>query len=144
MTNHIDSSIHALRDKLTNLQRNITDNGNFANIVIKESENIKKNAQKTKEESVVLQNKYNKATHELDEKLNNVKGTKERANELYKKSLNLVAKVTKTQVEIENLENSGQLGDLETLERQLQNLIKKMNDYTGRLESKMQWYKNCN
>ncbi|CAH1103667.1 unnamed protein product [Psylliodes chrysocephalus] len=144
LTNHIDSSIHALRDKLTNLQRNITDNGNFANIVIKESENIKKNAQKTKEESVVLQNKYNKATHELDEKLNNVKGTKERANELYKKSLNLVAKVTKTQVEIENLENSGQLGDLETLERQLQNLIKKMNDYTGRLESKMQWYKNCN
>lgn len=144
LTNRIDDDIHVLKDKLADLQRNITDNGIFANRVVEESVNIKKNAQKTKEESGVLQDKYNKATNDLAKKLNNVKVTKERASELFKKSINLVAKVTKTQEDIQKLEDSGQLYDIETLERQLQGLIKKMSDYTGQLESKMQYYKHCN
>ncbi|CAG9828598.1 unnamed protein product [Diabrotica balteata] len=144
LTTHIDTDIRGLKNKLTDLQRNITDNGIFANRVIEESINIKQNAQKTREESVVLQEKYNKATNELDQKLNNVKATKERASDLFKKSINLVAKVTKTQEDIQKLEDSGQLLELKTLEDTLQGLIKKMNDYTSRLEGKMQYYKNCN
>ncbi|KAG5893086.1 hypothetical protein JTB14_029481 [Gonioctena quinquepunctata] len=143
-TNEIDNHIHTLKDKLTDLQRNITDNGIFANRVIEESGNIVKSAEKTKEESKELQNKYNKATHELERKLNNVKATKERAGDLFTKALNLVAKVTKTQEDIQKLEDNGQGEELENLENLLQELIKKMNSYTAQLDTRVLYYKNCN
>nr|XP_023021103.1 laminin subunit beta-1 isoform X2 [Leptinotarsa decemlineata] len=143
-TQDIHNHIHTLKNKLTDLQRNITDNGIFANRVIEESENIVKSAQKTKDDSLELQNKYNAATGELEQKLNNVKATKERANDLFTKALNLVARVTKTQEDIQKLEDSGQGEELKNLENLLQDLIKKMNKYTSQLDNKVLFYKNCN
>ncbi|CAH2007905.1 unnamed protein product [Acanthoscelides obtectus] len=142
-TKNIDDNIHALKSKLTDLQRNITDSGVFANRVIKNSVSIMKNAQQTKTDSAKLQEQYHTVQKELDDKLNNVKSIKERADELFNKALNLVAKVTKTQDDIHQLENNNQSNDLDHLERQLQNLIRRMNEYTGALEGKLQYYKSC-
>lgn len=142
-TAKIDTHIDTLKKKLTDLQRNITDNGIFANRVIEESVNIVKNAEKTKEDARQLEEKYNKTRNELDQKLNNVKSTKERANDLFTKALNLVSRITNTQEGIHKLEDSNQRDDLDHLERQLEMLIKKMNDYTSILEGKVVYYKNC-
>ncbi|KAJ8950383.1 hypothetical protein NQ314_007922 [Rhamnusium bicolor] len=143
-TGNIDKHIVILKEKLTDLQRNITDNGNFANRVIEESINIVKNAQKTKNDSIVLEDTYRTARNKLEQKLNSVKATNERANELSSKALNLVAKVTTTQEDIQKLEDSSQGDDLEALERQLKVLIEKMNEYTMTLENRVQYYKTCN
>lgn len=143
MTNEIDNHIHLLKARLTDLQRNITDNGNFAKRVVEESANIMKNAQKTKDESVALHDKYDTAKIELDHKLNNIKSTKERANEVFKKAFNLVTKVTKSQGDVEKLQNSAQGTELENLENQLQMLIKRMNKSTKDLEDKVGYYKTC-
>lgn len=143
MTAGIDNHIHILKDRLTDLQRNITDNGNFASRVIEESVNIMKNAQKTKEESAGLQEKYNTAKTELDKKLNNIRSTKERASEVFKKAFNLVTKVTKSQGDVAKLQDSAQGSELENLENQLQQLIMRMNKSTKELEDKVHFYKNC-
>lgn len=143
MTSDIDNYIHLLKDRLTDLQRNITDNGNFASRVIEESVNIMKNAQKTKEDSIGLQEKYNTAKTELDQKLNNIKTTKERADEVFKKAFNLVTKVTKSQSDVEKLQDVGQGEELDNLEKQLQMLIRRMNQSTKVLEERVQHYKNC-
>lgn len=143
LTNEIDSHIRLLKDRLTDLQRNITDNGNFASRVIEESINIMKNAQKTKEESSDLQDKYDTAKTELDQKLTNIRSTKERANEVFKKAFTLVTQVTKSQGDVEKLQDSAQGIELENLETQLQMLIKRMNRSTKDLEDRVLHYKTC-
>lgn len=143
MTAEIDNHIHLLRDRLTDLQRNITDNGNFATRVIEESVNIMKNAQQTQEESMDLKNKYSTAKSELNKKLENIKSTKERANEVFKKAFNLVTKVSNSQGEVENLQDSTQERELENLENQLLMLIGRMNRSTSELEMKVTYYKTC-
>lgn len=112
--------------------------------MIEESVNIVTNAQKAREESGVLEKKYKTARKELEKKLNSVKSTKERANDLFTKALNLVAKVTTTQDSIQKLEDSNQGDELDGLERQLQALIKRMNEYTASLEKSVYHYKSCN
>ncbi|KAJ8913194.1 hypothetical protein NQ315_009031 [Exocentrus adspersus] len=143
-TSNIDKHIHIIKEKLTDLQRNITDNGIFANRVIEESVNIATNAQKTREDSIILEDKYKVARKELEQKLNYVKSTKERANDLFTKAFNLVTTVTKTQDSIQKLEDSSQGDDLDSLEKQLQMLIKRMNEYTVSLENRVYYYKTCN
>lgn len=143
MTADIDNHIHLLKERLTDLQRNITDNGNFASRVIEESLNIRKNAQKTKEDSIGLQEKYQTAKTELNQKLSNIKSTKERAQEVSKKAFNLVTKVTKSQGDVEKLQDSAQGIELDNLENQIQILIKRMNESTKKLEERVQHYKNC-
>lgn len=133
-----------LKEKLTDLQRNITDNGNFADRIIEESFNIVKNAQKTRENATELQKQYDAAKTTLDQKLNNVKSTKERAKEVLNNAVNLATRVSKTQDDVFRLQDNDQGVALEGLERQLQMLIKKMNDYTMKLEAKAQDYKTCN
>ncbi|XP_060515754.1 laminin subunit beta-1 isoform X2 [Cylas formicarius] len=142
-TAEIHNQLNAIKERIIDLQENITGNEQFANRVITESVNILKNAESTSAESKELQTKYEDARVKLDENLNKVKTTKERSNELFNKALNLVAKVTKTQEDIQRLEESAQDEELSNLENQLQNLIGRMMHYTKTLEERVQHYKIC-
>lgn len=67
-----------------------------------------------------------------------------RANELFNRALNLVSKVTKTETDIRKLQEGKQNEDLAGLEKQLQELIQRMNHYTQKIEGRVQHYKICN
>lgn len=58
-----------LGDTLRELQNKITNNGIYANRVVNESVNIMKNAEKANTDFNDLQDKYQRATNELSEKL---------------------------------------------------------------------------
>lgn len=57
---------------------------------------------------------------------------------------NIVVKVTNTERDIDNLQDSSQEEKLRGLENHLQSLIDKMNSYTKELEMRVQHYKTCN
>lgn len=140
----IKQNIDDLGEMLMNLQNNITNNGIYANRVVNESVNIISNAKKTNTDYNELQNKYGKAKNDLNVKLEKATNFKDRSNELFTMALDIAVKVTKTQEEIEKLEKDSQGSELEKLENQLQDLIRKMNDYNNQLEHKVQYYKVCN
>lgn len=143
-TNATADNIKGLEEQLNQLQRNITDNGIYANRVVNESTNILDEAVKTYNKFNNLQVKYNDVKSDLIINLNQVQASKERANMLFNKAFNLVAKVTRTEEDILKLENEGQEDDIYDLEAQLQDLIRRMDGYTMKIEERVQYYKLCN
>lgn len=132
-----------MSDDINQLQQNITDNDIYANRVVNESVSILNVARNTYDKFNNLQVKYKKAKQDLNTNFNKVKSSKQRAQELFTKALNLVARVTKTQEEIERLENTAHGDDLSLLEAQLADLIRRMNGYTGNIEEMVKYYKIC-
>lgn len=131
-------------DQLNQLQRNITNNGLYANRVVNESSDILEKAKGTYDNFNGLQAQYTKAQVNLSSSLNKVQLSKDKATDLFKRAWDLVAKVTSTEEEINKLENSSQNDILESLENKLQELIRLMNGYNAKIGERVQYYKQCN
>lgn len=76
--------------------------------------------------------------------MDKVQTANERANNLSKKALDMVAKVQNNKNKIQMLQENNQDPTLERLEEELNRLIAKMEEYTMILESKVEYYKTCN
>lgn len=142
--NNIKRKLIELQENILALQKNITDNANSANSTIEESVNTLKKAERTKADSEQLQDSYKVARQRLNDTLDKVQKANERANNLSKKALDMVAKVQNNKNKIQMLQESSQDPMLEELEAKLNGLIKKMEEYTMTLERKVEYYKTCN
>lgn len=142
--NNIKRKLIELQENILALQKNITDNANSANSTIEESVNTLKKAEKTKTDSVQLQESYKVARQRLNNTMDKVQTANERANNLSKKALDMVAKVQNNKNKIQMLQENNQDPTLERLEEELNRLIAKMEEYTMILESKVEYYKTCN
>lgn len=142
--NNIKRKLIELQENILALQKNITDNANSANSTIEESVNTLKKAEKTKTDSVQLQESYKVARQDLNKTMDKVQTANERANNLSKKALDMVAKVQNNKNKIQMLQENNQDPTLERLEEELNRLIAKMEEYTMILESKVEYYKTCN
>lgn len=142
--NNIKRKLIELQENILALQKNITDNANSANRSIEESVITLKKAEKTKTDSVQLQESYKVARQHLNNTMDKVQTANERANNLSKKALDMVAKVQNNKNKIQMLQENNQDPTLERLEDELNRLIAKMEEYTMILESKVEYYKTCN
>lgn len=142
--NNIKRKLIELQENILALQKNITDNANSANSTIEESVITLKKAEKTKTDSVQLQESYKVARQDLNNTMDKVQTANERANNLSKKALDMVAKVQNNKNKIQMLQENNQDPTLERLEDELNRLIAKMEEYTMILESKVEYYKTCN
>lgn len=142
--NNIKRKLIELQENILALQKNITDNANSANSTIEESVTTLKKAEKTKTDSVQLQESYKVARQDLNKTMDKVQTANERANNLSKKALDMVAKVQNNKNKIQMLQENNQDPTLERLEEELNRLIAKMEEYTMILESKVEYYKTCN
>lgn len=142
--NNIKRKLIELQENILALQKNITDNANSANRSIEESVITLKKAEKTKTDSVQLQESYKVARQDLNNTMDKVQTANERANNLSKKALDMVAKVQNNKNKIQMLQENNQDPTLERLEEELNRLIAKMEEYTMILESKVEYYKTCN
>lgn len=142
--NNIKRKLIELQENILALQKNITDNANSANRSIEESVITLKKAEKTKTDSVQLQESYKVARQDLNNTMDKVQTANERANNLSKKALDMVAKVQNNKNKIQMLQENNQDPTLERLEDELNRLIAKMEEYTMILESKVEYYKTCN
>lgn len=109
-----------------------------------ESSNILEKARTTYDDFNELQAQYSKVQFNLTTSLDKVQSSKDRANDLFKRAWELVAKVTNTDVEISKLENSSQQAILSNLENKLQELIRRMNGYNQKIQDRVNYYKQCN
>ncbi|CAH0562710.1 unnamed protein product [Brassicogethes aeneus] len=142
-TSAITTNIQRMKERLNDLQNNITNNGIYADKIINESAHILKNAETTQKEFDQLKKKYADAKNNLHKELSRVKTAKEKSKELITKALSLGAKVTKTQEDIEKLEKTSKDDVLNHLQNKLDRLIKEMNGHTEELERKVNYYEEC-
>lgn len=138
------NDIKRLEEQLNQLQRNITDNGLYADRVVNESTNILQKAMDTYDNFNALQTKYAKAKSNLTVNLTKVQSSKDRANELFNRALALIAKINNNKEEINKLESNTQKDTLEVLESKLQDLVRRMDGYNQKIQARVQYYKHCN
>lgn len=143
-TNATAKRIENLENKLNNLQHNITNNVIYANRVKNETSSILQNAKKAYEYFDSLNSDYETAKNKLAGNINNVRSLKERANDLFKKVVALLAQINTTDDEIKKLKTSkNSLQDPKAMENKLQLLIKRADDSTRKIESQINYYKGC-
>ncbi|RZB39836.1 Laminin EGF, Prominin, and/or AAA 13 domain containing protein [Asbolus verrucosus] len=143
-TSTTTNDIKRLEDQLNQLQRNITDNGIYAERVANESENILQKAKEAYSGFNDLQTKYSQTQKKLNMNLNKVQSSKQRAHDLVNRALKLYATVTKTGENISKLELNSQENHLKSLEAQLQELLRRMDGYTKKIQERLNYYKMCN
>lgn len=107
------------------------------------SNNIKEEAKKTYDESTELQTKYEIVQTNLTNKLDTIKNSKERAENLFARALDLMAKVSKTEKEMNALDNKAQEEKLKNLESVIEKLISDMTNYIQVIEAKSTHYNVC-
>lgn len=79
----------------------------------------------------------------MTNKLETIKNSKERAENLFARALDLMAKVSKTEKEMNALDNNAQEDKLHNLEGLIQESIAKMTQYIQAIESKSEHYNKC-
>lgn len=137
------TQIDGLGNKLKTLQTRITDNEFYTQRVIKESQEIYKEAHSTSEKSEQLLNEYQTVKAKLANKLGSVDDSKRRAADLFDRTLQLMSKIRNTESEIDTLRNSSLEEDIQNLKNEIQHLIVEMGDYTHKIEERAMFYKTC-
>lgn len=130
-------------NKLKTLQNKITDNEFYTQRVIKESQEIYREANNTSEKSDRLLNEYQSVKSKLADKLGSVDDSKRRAADLFDRTLQLMSKIRSTESEIDSLKNSPLEEDIQGLKDEIQHLIVEMGDYTHKIEERATYYKTC-
>lgn len=125
------------------MQTRITDNEFYTQRVIKESQEIYKEANSTSEKSERLLNEYKTVKSKLANKLGSVDDSKRRAADLFDRTLQLMSKIRNTESEIDTLRNSSLEEDIQNLKDEIQHLIFEMGDYTYKIEERATYYKTC-
>lgn len=125
------------------LQNNITSNYDSAKRLQQTAGNTKKEAEKTYKKSIQLQSDYDNVKENLNNKLSKVQNTKGRVEDLFNKALDLMAKVTKTENEINLMDKNPQEDKLRELENTIDGLIFRIQEYTRIIEDRSVYYNVC-
>lgn len=141
--NETTGEIKNLNNKMQQLQNNITNNYNTAKRLQQSAGGIKKQAESTYYVSTQLQADYDKVRDNLDDKLQKVQNSKARVERLFNKALNLMAKVTNTENEINQLDKNPQEDKLKELENAIDGLISRMQEYNKLIEARAVHYNVC-
>lgn len=141
--NETTGEIKNLNNRMLQLQNNLTNNYNTAMQLQKSAVEIKKNAENTYYQSTQLQTDYNDVKGTLDDKLQKVQNSRVRVEELFNKALMLMAKVTNTENEINQLDKNPQENKLRELENAIDGLISRMQEYNKIIEAKSVHYNVC-
>lgn len=141
--NDTTGDIKNLNNRMQQLQNDITNNYNTAKRLQSTAGGIKKEAEQTYYDSTQLQTDYNEVKENLDDKLSKIQNSKARVEDLFNKALELMAKVTKTENEINQLDKNPQEDKLRELENAIDGLISRMQEYTKIIEEKSVHYNVC-
>lgn len=141
--NDTTGDIKGLNNKMLQLQNNITNNYNTAKRLQQSAGTIKKQAENTYYVSTELQTDYNEVKKNLDDKLEKVQNSKARVEDLFNKALELMAKVTNTENEINQLDKNPQEDKLRELENAIDGLIARMQEYNKIIEARAVHYNVC-
>lgn len=141
--NGTTGDIKDLNNRIQQLQNNITNNYDTAKRLQQTAGNIKKEAEKTYYASATLQTDYNKVKENLNDKLSKINNSKTRVEDLFNKALELMAKVTKTENEIYQLDKNPQEDKLREMENAIDGLISRIQEYTNIIEARSVHYNVC-
>lgn len=141
--NGTTGEIKDLNNKMQQLQNNITNNYDTARRLQQTAGNIKKEAEKTYYDSTSLQADYIEVKENLDDKLSKIQNSKARVEDLFNKALELMAKVTKTENEIHQLDKNPQEDKLREMENAIDGLISRIQEYTSIIEARSVHYNVC-
>lgn len=126
------------------LQKSVQGNRFTAQTLKNDSVNIEKKVNQTQSNLKQLQDDYETAEQRLNDTINKVQDSQHKAKGLHDRALNLTATVTKTQEDILKLKNLAVGGNLYSLRDEIERLLEEMEFYTGEIESKADYFKNCN
>lgn len=141
--NGTTGEIKDLNNRMQHLQNNITNNYDTAKRLQQIAGRIKQDAEKAYYNSTELQTDYNVVKENLNDKLSKIQNSKARVEDLFNKALELMAKVTKTENEINQLDKNPQEGKLRELENAIDGLISRIQEYTTIIEAKSVHYNVC-